>query len=275
MSSGTSETPNRTPDCLIEQRGHVLVITLNRPEARNALTGDMMRLMGEAWDRMDDDPEIRVAVLTGAEGTFCAGADLKAMSATPAGDRIHGADGGGGMDLTRMPGLLKGRRPSKPLIAAVEGYAIAGGTEILLGTDIRVAGAGARFGLSEPKWGLFPIGGSTVRLPRQIPHTAAADILLTGRHIDAAQALAWGLIGEVVPDGQALTRALELAEMIANNSPVAVQAILKSIRDTEGLHELEAFAVETAIGVEVFRSEDSREGPRAFAEKRKPNFTGR
>ncbi|MGJ3508585.1 crotonase/enoyl-CoA hydratase family protein [Enemella sp. A6] len=275
MTPGASPNPAETPDCLIEQHGHVLQITLNRPEARNALTGEMMQLLGEAWDRMDNDPEIRVAVLTGAEGTFCAGADLKAMSATPAGDRIHGEDGGGGMDLTRMPGLLKGRRPSKPIIAAVEGYAIAGGTEILLGTDIRVAGAGARFGLSEPKWGLFPMGGSSVRLPRQIPYTAAADILLTGRHIDAEQALAWGLIGEVVPDGQALTRAMELAEMVCANSPIAVQAILKSMRDTEGLHELEAFEVETKIGVEVFRSDDSREGPRAFAEKRKPNFTGR
>ena len=167
--------------------------------------------------------------------------------------------------------LLKGRRLSKPLIAAVEGPAIAGGTEILQACDIRVAGASARFGVSEARWGLFPLGGSAVRLPRQIPYTVAADLLLTGRHISAAEALSIGLIGHVVPDGQALARALEIAEAIAANGPVAVRAILRVIRETEGMAENEAFALEAKVGMAVFASEDAKEGPRAFAEKRRPS----
>ncbi|HET9876940.1 MAG TPA: enoyl-CoA hydratase-related protein, partial [Mycobacterium sp.] len=152
---------------------------------------------------------------------------------------------------------------------------IAGGTEILQGTDIRVAGESAKFGISEARWSLYPMGGSAVRLVRQIPYTVAADLLLTGRHIKAAEALAIGLIGYVVPDGQALTKALEIAEMISGNGPLAVQAMLRTIRETEGLPENEAFKIDTRIGIEVFLSEDAKEGPRAFAEKRAPRFTGR
>jgi enoyl-CoA hydratase len=139
---------------------------------------------------------------------------------------------------------------------------------------VRVAGESARFGVSEARWGLFPLGGSAVRLPRQIPYTVAADILLTGRHLSAAEAREVGLIGHVVPDGQALTKALELADLIAANGPLAVQAILRTIRETEGMPENEAFKVETRLGVEVFMSQDAKEGPRAFAEKRKPSFRG-
>jgi enoyl-CoA hydratase len=210
-------------------------------------------------------------VLTGAGGAFCAGADLKAMTASHPGDSFAG----GGWDLSVIEALLKGRRLSKPLIAAVEGPAIAGGTEILQATDIRVAGESARFGVSEARWGLFPLGGSAVRLPRQIPYTVAADLLLTGRHITAAEALDMGLIGHVVPDGQALAKALELAELIAANGPLAVQAILRTIRDCEGLPENEAFKIEAQQGMRVFRSEDAKEGPAAFAAKRKPHFQGR
>jgi enoyl-CoA hydratase len=181
----------------------------------------------------------------------------------------------GELDLSVIDALLKGRRLTKPLIAAVEGPAIAGGTEILQATDVRVAGESARFGVSEARWGLFPLGGSAVRLPRQIPYTVAADLLLTGRHISAAEALRIGLIGHVVPDGQALAKALEIAEAIAANGPVAVRAILRTIRETEGMPENEAFAVETGIGMAVFASEDAKEGPRAFSEKRKPEFRDR
>jgi enoyl-CoA hydratase len=195
------------PHALVEQRGHVLVVTMNRPEARNALSGEMMAIMREAWDRVDADDEIRVCVLTGAGGAFCAGADLKAMTTSHPGDSFAG----GGWDLTRIDALLKGRRLTKPLVAAVEGPAIAGGTEILQATDIRVAGESARFGVSEARWGLFPLGGSAVRLVRQIPYTLAADVLLTGRHLTAREALEMGLIGHVVPAGEALTGALVLA----------------------------------------------------------------
>jgi enoyl-CoA hydratase len=270
VSASTGE-----PHALIERRGHVLILMLNRPGARNALSSPMMAIMRQAWDQVDSDADIRVAVLTGAGGAFCAGADLKAMAAAPPGDSFgDGSGGSGGPDLTRIDALLKGRRLTKPLIAAIEGPAIAGGTEILQATDIRIAGESARFGISEVRWGLFPLGGSAVRLARQIPYTIAADLLLTGRHITAAEALRIGLIGEVVPDGQALARALELAGQIAANGPVAVQAILRTIRDTEGMPENDAFKVEARIGMDVFRSADAREGPRAFAEKRPPDFTG-
>lgn len=255
-------------DALVERRGHVLIVTLNRPEARNALSGAMLTIMREAWDTADNDPAIRACVLTGAGGSFCAGADLKAMTA-----RHPGAQAG--LDLSKIEPLLKGRRLTKPLIAAVEGPAIAGGTEILQACDIRVAGESARFGVSEARWGLFPMGGSAVRLPRQIPYTVACDLLLTGRHITATEALRIGLIGRVVPDGAALDAALEIAEQIAANGPRAVRAILRVIRETEGMAENDAFAVEAKIGMAVFASEDAKEGPRAFAEKRKPVFHDR
>ncbi|MEV0298995.1 crotonase/enoyl-CoA hydratase family protein [Nocardia sp. NPDC050710] len=258
------------PHCLVEKRDHVLIVTMNRPEARNALSGEMMAIMRDAWDQVDNDPDIRVAILTGAGGAFCAGADLKAMTAQHPGDSFKG----GGWDLSKIEALLKGRRLTKPLIAAVEGPAIAGGTEILQGTDIRVAGESAKFGVSEARWGLFPLGGSAVRLVRQIPYTVAADILLTGRHVTAAEAKEIGLIGHVVPDGTALDKALELAAQIAANGPLAVQAILRTIRDTEGMHEEEAFKIDAELGTAVFKSADAKEGPKAFAEKRKPTFTG-
>jgi len=259
------------PHALVERRGHVLIVTMNRPHARNALSGPMMELMRQAWDTVDGDPGIRVCVLTGAGGAFCAGADLKAMTSSHPGDRFQGGD----LDVSVIEPLLKGRRLSKPLIAAVEGPAVAGGTEILQACDIRVAGASARFGVSEARWGLFPLGGSAVRLTRQIPYTVAADLLLTGRHITAAEALSIGLIGHVVPDGQALTKALEIAAAIAANGPVAVRAILRVIRETEGMAENEAFALEAKVGMAVFASEDAKEGPRAFAEKRQPRFRDR
>ena len=257
------------PHALIERRGHVLIVTMNRPAARNALSGPMMAVMRQAWDLTDADPGIRVCVLTGAGGAFCAGADLKAMTSDHPGSRL------GELDLSVIEPLLKGRRLAKPLIAAVEGPAIAGGTEILQACDIRVAGQSARFGISEARWGLFPLGGSAVRLPRQIPYTVAADLLLTGRHITAAEALSIGLIGYVVPDGQALGKALEIAAAIAANGPVAVRAILRVIRESEGLPENEAFALEARVGMAVFASEDAQEGPRAFAEKRRPQFRDR
>ncbi|MEW5811107.1 MAG: crotonase/enoyl-CoA hydratase family protein [Actinomycetota bacterium] len=260
--------PEKQPDCLVEQRGHTLIVTMNRPEARNALSTEMLAIMVEAWDRVDNDPEIRTCILTGAGGYFCAGMDLKTMNAKPPGESF----GDGSYDPSRIDGLLKGRRLKKPLIAAVEGPAIAGGTEILQGTDIRVAGESAKFGISEAKWSLYPLGGSAVRLVRQIPYTIACDLLLTGRHITAAEAKEYGLIGHVVPDGGALDKALEIAEVINNNGPLAVQAILKTIRETEGMHENEAFKPDTANGIKVFLSEDAKEGPRAFKEKRAPNF---
>ena len=258
------------PHCLVEQEGHTLVVTMNRPEARNALSAEMMDIMREAWDRVNSDDSIRVAILTGAGGAFCAGADLKAMTSSHPGDSFEG----GGWDLSVIKPLLKGFRLTKPLIAAVEGPAIAGGTEILQATDIRVAGESARFGVSEPRWGLYPLGGSAVRLPRQLPYTVAVDLLLTGRHIKAPEAKEIGLIGHVVPDGTALDKAREIAALVAANGPLAVQAILRTIRDTEGMHEEDAFKLDAKVGAPVFSSNDAKEGPRAFAEKRTPVFTG-
>lgn len=269
IPAATSDSSS-TPDCLIEKRGHVLIVTMNRPEARNALSAEMMRIMVEAWDQIDSDPDIRVAILTGAGGAFCAGMDLKAMNRNSPGDTADQ----GTWDPASLPALLKGRRLTKPLIAAVEGPAIAGGTEILQGTDIRVAGESAKFGVAEARWGLFPLGGSAVRLPRQIPYTIAADLLLTGRHITAAEAKEYGLIGYVVPNGSALDKALEIADTIAANGPLAVQAILKTMRVTEGLHEEEAFGIESKLGIAVFKSKDAKVGPKAFAQKEKPVFTG-
>src|ERR687897_132221 len=188
-------------------------LTLNRPKRLNAFTGTMLAIIADACAEAAADDDVRCIVLTGADGNFSSGADLRAMAGDP--------DDEGSFDLTqRMKddptfmdrGFLKSGRPTKPIIAAVEGVAIAGGTEILLGTDIRVAGRSARFGVSEARWSLYPMMGSAVRLPRQIAHTKAAEILLTGKHIGAEEAERIGLIGHVVDDGQALPKAREIAE---------------------------------------------------------------
>lgn len=271
---------------LVERDGHVMVVTMNRPERKNALSPEMMAGMAAAWDEANSDPEVRAVILTGAGGDFCAGADLAAMSDSAPGDAFARArDGDGGepeaaaavaeiADGVIKP-LLKGFLLDKPLVAAVEGAAIAGGTEILQATDVRIAGESARFGVSEVRWGIYPLGGSVVRLRRQVPYAVAADLLLTGRHIGAGEALRIGLIGEVVPDGTALERAREVAAAIAANGPVAVQAVLRALRATEGVPEREAMRVDSQIGMAVFGSDDAREGPRAFVEKRTPRFTGR
>ena len=261
------------PHLLVERDGHVAIVTMNRPEARNAFGLEMLVRMADAWDEIDADPEVRVAILTGASGNFCAGSDLKEMSGGRPRDEWtarHEAT----PDL-HWKALLRHYTLKKPLIAAVEGYAVAGGTEILQATDIRIAGATAQLGIMEAKRGLFPLGGSTVRLQRQIPYTMAMELLLTGRRISAEEALRIGLVGRVVPTGTALDEASKVAAEIAENGPVAVQAIKRSVLETAGMPLEAALARELEIGWPVFKSEDAKEGPRAFAEKRKPEWKGK
>ena len=267
-----SQVAPEEPHLLFEHVGHVAVATLNRPAKKNALSGEMLVRMHDAWVEVDTNPDIRVLIVTGAGGNFCSGADLKAMAAGHPDDEYSqrfAADS----DL-HWKALLRHFIPGKPIIAAVEGYAVAGGTEILQAMDIRVAGESATFGVAEVRRGLFPLGGSTVRLSRQIPYTLAADILLTGRFVPAAEAREIGLIGHVVPDGQALAKAHEIADTIAANGPLAVQAVLRSLRATRELPEKEGLALELEIGSPVFMTNDAQEGPTAFAEKRPANFTG-
>jgi enoyl-CoA hydratase len=261
------------PHLIFEREGHVAVVTLNRPAKKNALSSEMLVKMYDAWLEIDANPDIRVAIVTGAGGNFCSGADLKAMAAGHP-DNEYSKRFAEDDDL-HWKALLRHFIPGKPIIAAVEGYAVAGGTEILQAMDIRVAGEGATFGVAEVRRGLFPLGGSTVRLSRQIPYTVAADLLLTGRMVPAPEAKAVGLIGHVVPDGQALTKAREIAETIAGNGPVAVQAVLRSMRATRELPEKEGLALELEYGWPVFATEDAQEGPLAFAEKRPAVFKGR
>ena len=262
------------PDALVDIKNHIMTVTLNRPQRMNAISGPMIVRMYDAFVEASANDDIRCVIVTGAEGNFTSGADLKAMS----GDAD---DADTGIDMRarskedpeiHWKGLLRSYRPSKPLIAAVEGVAIAGGTEILQAMDIRIAGESAKFGISEARWSLYPMGGSAVRLPRQIPYTVAAELLLTGKHISAKEAKDIGLIGHVVPDGQAMSKAYEIAEMIAENGPLAVEAILKTLHETSGMTEKEALDFEYDYGWAVFASEDAKEGPKAFSQKRKPDF---
>ncbi|ANW21588.1 crotonase/enoyl-CoA hydratase family protein [Streptomyces clavuligerus] len=276
------EPPDTTPapraagteHLTVRRTGATLVITLNRPEARNALSLPMLVGLYDAWQEADATDAVRSIVLTGAGGAFCAGMDLKALAASGTG----GLTGQGYRDRMdadpdlHWKALLRHHRPRKPVVAAVEGPCVAGGTEILQGTDIRVAGTSAVFGLYEVRRGLFPIGGSTVRLQRQIPRTHALEMLLTGRPYSAEEALAIGLIGHVVPDGTALDRALAIAAQINACGPLAVEAIKASVYETAELTETEGLAAELERGRPVFATEDAREGARAFAEKRDPVY---
>jgi enoyl-CoA hydratase len=265
------------PAVLVERDGHVVTVTLNRPEKRNAFNAEVLVRLCDAWDLIDGDPDVRVAILTGAGGGFSAGADLdRLVGALLAGkptenefeDRLKD-------DLSLIyKGFLKEYRTKKPLIAAVEGYCYAGGTEILQATDIRVAAEGAQIAISEVKRGLFPMSASTIRLPRQIPWTIAAEMLLVGEPITGRRAYEVGLVGHVVPDGEALSKAREIAAIVAASGPLAVQSIKASILAADARPEADAFGRELELGMTVMSSKDAREGPKAFLEKRTPNFTG-
>lgn len=261
-----------TEHLTVERVGATLVLTLNRPEARNALSLPMLVGLHDGWLEADEDDTVRSVVLTGAGGCFCSGMDLKSLADKGGLAGQHYRD-----RLTADPDLhwkamLRHYRPRKPVIAAVEGACVAGGTEILQGTDIRVAGQSAVFGLYEVRRGLFPIGGSTVRLARQIPRTHALEMLLTGRPYTAEEAAAIGLIGHVVPDGTALDKALETAELINANGPLAVEAVKASVYETAELAETEGLRRELETGWPVFGTADAKEGARAFAERRPPVF---
>lgn len=261
-----------TEHLTFERRGAVAVVTMNRPEAKNALSTPMLVGMADAWTEIDGNDDIRCAVLTGAGGTFCSGMDLKSRSGPE--DERYRQRREEDPDL-HWKALLRHYQLRKPLIAAVEGWAVAGGTEILQATDIRVAAANAKFGVFEARRGLFPLGGSTVRLRRQIPYTIAMDLLLTAREVSAEEALRIGLIGRIVPEGQALDEALRIADLICANGPLAVEAIKRSVRETEGLPEVDALKVELEIGTPIFATEDAQEGQRAFAERRAPQYKRR
>src|ERR1700730_1864913 len=235
-----------TKHCRVERDGHVVILTMDRPEARTALSPDMLVGLADGFDYVDREPEVRVAILTGAAGHFSSGADLKAMAKPSDSEHVRSR-------LAEEPNLhwkalLRDYRLSKPLVAAVEGYAVAGGTEMLQGTDLRVAADTATFGVWEAKRALFPLGGSAVRLPRQIPYARAMDILLTCRPIPAYEALDLGWTSRVVPEGHALAGARVVADQVAANGPLACQAILRAWREAEGLPDFEAMQIQDKIG---------------------------
>ena len=253
------------PTFLYEKKDRIAVLTINRPEAMNAFTAEMLRAMDAAFDDFNKDPELWVAILTAAgDKAFSSGMDLKeAIPLLAAGDEL------GYEDHTKRPFS----DVFKPIIAAVNGYCIAGGLEFLQGTDIRIAAEHATFGLGEVRWGIIPTGGSHIRLPRQIPWAVAMELLLTGRSLDARRAYDIGLVNQVVPAEELMPTAFKLAETICKNGPLAVRTAKEIAVRALGLES--GFVLEKALGARVMASEDAKEGPRAFAEKRKPRFTGR
>jgi enoyl-CoA hydratase len=250
---------------LYEKKGKIAVMTINRPEAMNAFTADMLRGMDAAFADFNRDPDLWVAILTAAgDKAFSSGMDLKeAIPMLQSGDEM------GYEDHTKRPFS----DVFKPIIAAVNGFCIAGGMEFLQGTDIRIASENARFGLGEVRWGIIPTGGSHIRLPRQIPWAVAMEMLLTGKPIDAKRAYDIGLVNQVVPAEQLMSSALEWAETICKNGPLAVRTAKEIAVRALGLES--GFVLEKALGARVMSSEDAKEGPRAFAEKRPPKFTGK
>jgi len=246
-----------------ERRGHVLVITINRPEARNALNGAAARALAAAADELDADGGLRVGVLTGAGGTFCAGMDLKAWMT---GDKpmIEGRGFGG---ITITP-------PRKPLVAAVEGYALAGGFELMLACDLVVAAESSKFGVPEVKRALVAGGGAALLLPQRIPYAVAMELLLTGDQFTAARAAELGLVNRVVADGGALDGAVALAEAIAANGPLAVAVTKQIARASADWTVAEGWKRQEELYKPVFASADAREGAAAFAEKRAPVWRG-
>ena len=250
-------------ELLTSEEDGVLVITINRPEAKNAMNKAAAEGIAAALDRLDADDNLRVAILTGAGGTFCSGMDLKGFLRGES-PTIEGRGFGG---LVQAP-------PKKPLIAAVEGYALAGGLELMIACDLVVANSGSKFGIPEAKRGLAAGAGGLMLLPDLIPHKVAMELALTGEFIDAARAYELGLINRVT-DGSALDAAKELAASINANGPLAVRVSKQIIEESRGWSREERWTEQSKLLPQVFMSEDAREGSLAFAEKRKPNWKGK
>lgn len=263
-------TATAAPAASLQRVGHVALITFNRPQALNAVNAAMSIAVGEAIDELSNDPDLRVGVLTGAGRAFCAGADLKEVAA---GRSLIGPD----QYARGFGGFLKGFI-DKPLIAAVNGYALGGGTEILLACDLAVMSDKATLGLPEVKRGLIAAGGGLFRLPRQVPLKIALEMTLTGAPIDAETALCWGLVNRVVAAADVLDSAMELAATIAANAPLAVQAskrVLHSALARGSDWDPEVWLLSDKEMGRLLKSADAKEGPRAFAEKRPPSWQGR
>ena len=259
---------------------HVAVITIDRPEARNALDLYHFRDLANAWRRFRDEDDTWVAIITGVEGNFMSGADLKtfipqitALQKEIAKGEVTEIDGCQLRDGTDA--VLRSLAIYKPIIAAIDGPCVAGGMEMLGGVDIRVCTPRARFGVMEPKRGLFAGGGTTVRLPRQLNYPAAMEFLLTAEAFPAERALQLGLVNEMVEPGELMERARGWAERIISNAPLAVQATKESVLRGLAVDMKQAYGIETELSTKVFSSEDAREGPAAFAEKRTPIWKGR
>jgi enoyl-CoA hydratase len=263
---------------LVDRSDGILTLTMNRPEAGNALSPQMLVKMAEAWYEFRDTRDLRVAILTGAGAKdFCAGGDLKLTMPLVTGARQPEDEWDRALvsNYTLFTdAILRGFALYKPVIAAVNGSALGGGTEMTNACDLRVAAAHAAFGTPEAKRGLLPGGGSISRLPRQIPYAKAMEMLLIGDAITADEALALGLLNYVVPPEQLLDKARDLAHRLADNGPLAVQKIKEGVLRTSGVPLDQALLIENEVSVAVLTSKDAREGPRAFKEKRKPRFTG-
>ncbi|MDV2115732.1 crotonase/enoyl-CoA hydratase family protein [Alcaligenes faecalis] len=249
----------------LERIGKVLLITLNRPEARNAINLETAQALAQAMDEFDADPSIAVGVLTGANNTFCAGMDLKAFAKT--GQRPYVGDRG-------FAGICE-RPPAKPLIAAVEGYCLAGGFEIALSCDLIVAADSANFGLPEVKRGIVPGSGGMVRLPSRVPYHMAMEMVLTGGMYPAARMAELGLVSRLAEAGKATEQALALAEQIAANGPLAVQTAKSIISQSRDWRQSDLFDLQRPRIAGIFTSADAKEGATAFAEKREPVWQGK
>jgi len=269
----------KMPPVIYEKRGHIAIVTINRPEARNSMDFDTMGQLANAWVDFRDDPDLWVAILTGSgDKDFCVGADLKKLIPAVTENVEQLATGEKSLLGDEYPpnaplvAVLREGDIWKPIIGAVNGICSSGGLEMLQGTDIRIAAEHAVFSIAEPKRGLFPGGGTTVRLPRQIPFVWAMEILFTCDFISAQQALDIGLINRVVAKEDLMPTAMAMAEKICENAPLAVQAVKKSVRTCMDLTMDKALDKELEFAVEVFMTEDAKEGPKAFKEKRKPNW---
>jgi enoyl-CoA hydratase len=267
------------PALIFEKRNQIAYLTMNRPEVHNSLNPEMLVRLAEAWKEIERDEEIRATIVTGAgKVAFSAGADLGRLIPLFTRARQPEDEWDRKLLAERKTGdvaLLRGYNVDKPVIAAVNGFCIAGGMEFIQATDLRVASENASFGLQEVKWAIIPAAGSLARLQRQMPYCKAMEILLTGNRIDAAEAWRLGLINYVVPQDRLIEKAEELAATIAQNGPLAVRKIKEAVRRCSGRPYEEAFRIENELAAEVMKSEDAKEGPRSFMEKRKPNYKGR